>query len=131
MAKKNKHLNRRRRSDRFFMVPKRVFDHEDFILLSARGLKLLVDLLVQYSGYNNGDLCGAMSLMKVRGWNSNDQLHKAKKELIDRKLIVVSRQGGRKKATLYALTWLSIDDCKGKLDIKSTNKPWRDFIFEK
>ena len=30
---------------------------------------------------------------------------------------------GRHKATLYALTFYAIDDCKGKLDVKATGSP--------
>ncbi|SVB86360.1 uncharacterized protein METZ01_LOCUS239214, partial [marine metagenome] len=29
-------------------------------------------------------------------------------------------QGGLNKCSLFALTWFQIDECKGKLDIKST-----------
>jgi|TARA_B100001971_G_scaffold150400_1_gene139529 hypothetical protein len=60
--------------------------------------------------------------MRNRGWNSSDQLHKAKNELLERGLILVSRQGGRNKCSLYAVTWQPIDDCKGKLDIGASNK---------
>ena len=41
--------------------------------LSPRATKLLIDLLAQYRGYNNGDLCAPLSLMRERGWNSSDQ----------------------------------------------------------
>jgi hypothetical protein len=60
--------------------------------------------------------------MRNRGWNSSDQLQKAKNELIERGFIAVSRQGGRNKCSLYAITWQPIDDCKGKLDIGASNK---------
>ena len=55
-----------------------------------------------------------------RGWNSSDQLDKAKKELIKRDVIQLTRQGGRNKCNLYALTWFPINECKGKLDIAPT-----------
>lgn len=131
MKKNRMNAKGRRSKDRFFMIPRCVYNHEDFISLSPRALNLLVDLGIQFNGYNNGDLCCTMSLMKKRGWTSSDQLDKAKKELVNKDMIVVARQGGRKRATLYALAWLPIDDCKGKLDIKGTNKPWRDFTFIK
>jgi hypothetical protein len=58
--------------------------------------------------------------MKKRGWKSSDQLNRAKKELLRSGLVVVSRQGGRNKASLYALTWFPIHECKDKLDIQPT-----------
>jgi hypothetical protein len=81
----------------------------------------LIDIAAQYRGYNNGDLCAPLSVMKKRGWKSSDQLFKARKELLDRGLILTSRQGGLNKCSLFALTWFQIDDCKGKLDIPSTD----------
>ena len=104
----------------FVMFPWDVLNHETFRTLSPKATKLVVDIAAQYRGSNNGDLCATMSLMKKRGWNSNDQLDKAKKELIKQDVIQLTRQGGRNKCNLYALTWFPIDECKGKLDIAST-----------
>ena len=103
----------------FLSLPHNVLDHDSFRTLSPRATKLLIDIAAQYRGCNNGDLCAPLSVMRKRGWKSNDQLFKARKELLDRGLILTSRQGGRNKASLFALTWLQIDDCKGKLDIQS------------
>ena len=104
----------------FVMFPYHVLDHAVFKTLSTRATKLVMDLAAQYRGHNNGDLCAPLSLMRERGWNSSDQLHKAKKELIEKDVIWVTRQGGLNKANLYALTWFPIDECNGKLDIAST-----------
>ena len=104
----------------FLRLPHHVLQHETFKTLSTRATKLLIDIAAQYRGSNNGDLCAPFSLMKKRGWNSNDQLDKAKKELIKQDVIQLTRQGGRNKCNLYALTWFPIDECKGKLDIAST-----------
>jgi hypothetical protein len=82
---------------------------------------LAIDIAAQYRGNNNGDLCATLSVMQGRGWKSSDQLAKAKKELLEKDVIRIARQGGfPKKASLYALTWIPIDDCKGKLDIEAT-----------
>ena len=104
----------------FVMFPCHVLDHEIFKTLSKRATKLVIDIAAQYRGSNNGDLCATLSLMRKRGWNSSDQLEKAKKELIEKDVILVARQGGRNKANLYALTRFPIDECKGKLDVAST-----------
>ena len=104
----------------FLRLPHHVLDHEVFKTLSKRATKLVIDIASQYRGHNNGDLCAPFSLMRKRGWNSSDQLEKAKKELIEKDVILVARQGGRNKANLYALTWFPIDECNGKLDIAAT-----------
>ena len=104
----------------FVMFPCHVLDHAVFKTLSKRATKLVIDIAAQYRGHNNGDLCAPLSLMRKRGWNSSDQLEKAKKELIEKGVILVARQGGCNKANLYALTWFPIDECKGKLDVAST-----------
>ncbi len=57
--------------------------------------------------------------MKKRGWTSNDVLHRAKLELIERGLIIQTRQGGLNAgANRYAMTWLDISNYVG-LDIQS------------
>jgi hypothetical protein len=104
----------------FLSLPHALLNSTSFSSLSPRATKFLIDIAAQYKGTNNGDLCAPLSLMKKRGWNSSDQLFKAKDELIDRGLIMVSRQGGLNQCNLYAITWQSIDECKGKLDIAPT-----------
>lgn len=96
--------------------------------LSAYAVKLLNDLLSQYYGSNNGDLCATFSVMQKRGWKSKGTLNRAVKELLDIGFIEVSRQGGRHLCSLYALTFYAVDECKGKLDISATSTPkslWR------
>jgi hypothetical protein len=61
--------------------------------------------------------------MQPRGWKSKDTLNKALKELLAGDWLEVTRQGGRHKATLYAVTFYSIDECKGKLDVRATGSP--------
>jgi len=88
----------------------------------------LVDLAAQYNGYNNGDLSATKKTMLDRGWNSGDQLNKAKREAEERGLIRVTRQGGRNRCNLYALTWFAIDECRGKHDATPTSKPPNDWV---
>ena len=112
---------------RFLGIPHHVWLHEDFISLSPVALKLLVDILGQYNGNNNGDLVITRSFLKTRGWNSVSQIYKARNELVDKELIVLARQGGRSRCSLYAITWKNIDECKGKIDIKPTVGSYRVF----
>ena len=107
----------------FVPLPFVVIRSHSFARLSAHAVKLLNDLLAQYKGDNNGNLCAAWTLMQPRGWKSKDTLNKALKELLAGEWLEVTRQGGRHKATLYGLTFYAIDDCKGKLDVQPTGSP--------
>lgn len=113
----------RRESGTFLAVPRAVLESENYIALNAHAVKLFYDLYVQYRGNNNGDLCAAWKLMKARGWKSRDTLERARAELLERGWTIVSRQGGRRIPTLYALTFLAVDECAGKLDISPTKTP--------
>ena len=112
----------------FFFLPAVVLQCRDFIDLKGSALKLLIDLGSQYNGYNNGDLCAGMSVMRKRGWNSNQQLTKGTNELLKRNLITQTRQGGLHLGpNLYAFTWQPIDKCAGKLDVEATTSAARSF----
>jgi len=112
---------------RFLGIPHNVWLHCDFIGLSPVALKLLIDILGQYNGSNNGDLVITRSFLKTRGWNSVSQIYKARDELVEKGLVVLARQGGRNRCSLYAITWKNIDECKGKIDIKATVGSYRVF----
>ena len=126
--KKNWLSPERREPGGFAALPHCLLESKVYIGLSPHAVKLLNDLLAQFKGFNNGDLCLSWSIMAKRGWKSRDTLNKARKELMDVELIFVSRYGDRKRAHLYALTFFAIDECGGKLDISATPKPlslWR------
>jgi len=112
----------------FLYLNRPLLECQDFISLKGNSIKLLIDLGYQYNGYNNGDLCASLSIMRKRGWNSNQQLAKALKELLERNLIVQTKQGGLNLGpNLYAITWQPIDECNGKLDANPTTVAPRSF----
>jgi hypothetical protein len=129
MGKKRfKDAQAKREGGDFVALPCVVIRSHSFVQLSPHAVKLMIDLLSQYKGNNNGDLCASWTLMRPRGWKSKETLNKALKELLGRDWLEVTRQGGRHKATLYALTFYAIDDCKGKLDVQATGSArgtWR------
>jgi hypothetical protein len=122
--KKNWLSPERREPGGFAAIPHNLLESQVFIGLTPHAVKLLMDLATQFKGFNNGDLCLAWSLMEKRGWKSRDTLNKARQELLNKELIMVSRYGDRKRAHLYALTFFAIDECKGKLDVKPTERPY-------
>ena len=66
----------------FVSVPLSVLNSRAYIMTSAYSRMLLFDLLSQYRGNNNGDLCAAWKFMQPRGWRSEATLDKAKLELL-------------------------------------------------
>jgi hypothetical protein len=100
----------------FIALPQKVLDSLEFGALTAHATKLLIELARQYRGKNNGDFSAAMAPMKKRGWNSPGTLNRAKKELVEVGFAIVTRQGGKNRCTLYALTFWPVDECNGKHD---------------
>lgn len=113
----------------FAALPNVYFKTPEYAALSNRAARLLIEMVLQFrrpsdgKPGNNGDLCITRSVMLNRGFTSNDQLFKARDELINSGWIVQTRQGGLKIPSLYALTFAGIDHCGGKLDIKADPKP--------
>jgi hypothetical protein len=127
MAKGNRYKSAKEKRDggAFITLPLCVLNGSAYLGVSAHARMLLFDLVAQYRGDNNGDLCASYkSVMKPRGWKSENTLHKAKLELIEAGLIVETRKGARpSKASLYAVTWYAMDDCGGKLEISTQAFP--------
>lgn len=117
-----------RGNGQYFPLPCAVIQSNNFAKLSAHAVKLLMDLLAQWRGVNNGDLCSAWTVMSKRGWKSRATLDRARKELLLGEWIMLTRQGGRHVASLYAVTFHAINACGGKLEVQATLSPpghWR------
>jgi len=54
--------------------------------------------------------------MKEKGW-TRGTLDRAKKDLLKNGWLIKTRQGGKNKCSLYAISWLPLDDVKVRLDI--------------
>lgn len=113
-------LKGRREGGTFTMIPHAVQDSANWRQCSGTAIKMLCDVARQYNGRNNGDLCGALSLLRKHGWTSPDTVTSALRELRHYGLLLLTRQGGLPLASLYALTWQAIDECGGKLDCAPT-----------
>ncbi|GGD40688.1 hypothetical protein [Pseudoxanthomonas indica] len=115
-----------------FVIPYTLLRHENFRRMSPFAVKLLTDLARQYSGFNNGYLCCAWTLMKDEGWRSETTVRAAMLELEHYRLIIRTRQGGKNLANLHALTWRRIDDkVDAPLEIQPTVKPldsWKEKV---
>ena len=120
MGASRQRVKGRATSKTYLGLPHALLRHPNYARLSAYAVKLIVDLGMQYNGFNNGDLCMAWSVMQPLGWRSKTTLYKAKDELLEIEFIELTRQGGKHVCSLYALTWQSIDECKGKLEVLPT-----------
>ncbi|MEH6552429.1 MAG: hypothetical protein V7744_20835 [Pseudomonadales bacterium] len=108
---------KKRTKGRFIGIPYHVAQSYQFATLSAHANKLLLDLLLQYTGSNNGRLSACWTLMRARQWRSTSTVFKAKKELLEKGFIVVTKSGKKMRGhpTLLAITWNGIDDCNGEI----------------
>jgi hypothetical protein len=105
-----------------------MIDDARFHALSAQAVKALMYLAAQYNGRNNGDLGVAWKVAKAKGVTSHGALCRGTRELLDTGFIVTSRQGGRNRCSLYALTWFAVDECGGKLDIPASRLASNDWL---
>jgi hypothetical protein len=135
MARSRSKAKGRSDSGPFIALPHVVLDSADFCALSGSALRVLLGLLRQYRGTNNGDLSASFTQAKQWGMNSKTTLANALQELQERSLIIRTREGRFLKpggcCALYAVTWKKIDACNGKIEIEPTAAPPRKFTLER
>jgi hypothetical protein len=118
----------------FAAIPRVVMECPNYTSLGGNAIRLLNEMAYQFKGFNNGDLCPSWTLMKVRGFSSKGTLSKALAELVAAEMIVLTRQGTfyKNSPSLYALTWLAIDDFPNKcMELSATTIPPRNFSRER
>ena len=94
----------------FVAIFRSVFDAPGFCSLSSFAAKLLLELVSQYRGDNNGNLTVAWSILENRGWKSRTTLWRVKRELMNAGFIYVTRKGHfPSTCELLALTWFPLD----------------------
>lgn len=120
MARTREKVKGRKTSGSFLSLPHKIIESVEFSKLKPSTIKLIINLGAQFRGKNNGDLTAAWVIMEKYGWRSKDTLYRAIKEAEETGFILRTRQGGLNKCNLFAITWKPIDECGGKLDVKST-----------
>ena len=117
-SKRREKTKNRKETGRFTALSHVVLRSPDYIGLSYKSQSLIVDLVHQYNGRNNGDLTAALEYMQSRGWKRSATLNDAVKELMEVNLILRTREGKfqnpNSRCALYAITWRQIDECEGK-----------------
>ncbi len=107
-------------------MPIKVLDHPAYTGASANAIRLLHDMVRQHNGHNNGRLQASFAWLRSRGWTSASARQKAIAELLERRLIILTRKGGRSYGQIdynnpppnqgpdfFALCWLPISNFKG------------------
>lgn len=117
MGKRNKFIKP------FIKIDHEILQSEAYINLSFTARALLVELVLQFNGKNNGDLSVTFSLLKSRGFGSSSTITAKKNELITAGLIQETKSPLKygtayEKMGLYAVTWHPIHDCRNKFGLR-------------
>ncbi|MDD5479501.1 hypothetical protein [Rhodoferax sp.] len=145
MAKKSR-VDQSREPGGYCALPWCVIDSQAYQSLSYPAVALLIELARQRQGGDNGRYLLSGRYLATRGWRSRDVIDRARRELLDAKLIYQTVQGHRpNKASWFALTWYSLDKLPGydagavegfrrgmyNTFKPSTPAPTREALFEK
>lgn len=115
MSKASRKFSRASRDGtRFAALPFDVLDSAAFLSLSHPARSLLLELLRQVNGQNNGALLLTQKVLKPRGWTSVDTIQRARDDLLRVGLLHQTVQGRKPSwASWYALTFLALDRLEG------------------
>ena len=94
----------------FLALPKDVLLSAEFQALQASSKALMLDLMGQYTGKNNGRLCPSFEVMQRSGWKSKTTLIRAKVALLDCSFVALTRKGhAPRTAEWIGFTWWKLD----------------------
>jgi hypothetical protein len=119
----------KRPSGRFYALPAAVLQSPAYVALSPHAIKLMMDMLEQYRGDDNGRMiCTWAHMHEKRGWKSRDTLDKARAELITAGFLFETVKGRRpNRASWYALTFFSLD-AHDDFDVSLLAFPYLKFV---
>ena len=102
----------RRETGRFVMLPHHIIQHSSVTTLHAACRWVLVALVAQYDGKNNGALALPMPTAKQFGIASSNTLNRSLRELEKRGLVQQTFPGSYHPPLVarYAITWKPIDE---------------------
>lgn len=117
-------------SGQILAIPRVVKRSTAFIACSMLARALLLELADQHNGANNGRLHLSYKYLREKGFRSKHQIAKGRDELLERNLIIQTKQGGLpirvggkttfSGASWFALTWLHISNFVG-LDLRPSD----------
>lgn len=112
----------------FQPIPKDVLRMKEFQDLPASSKALMLDLMGQYDGRNNGKLCPAFEVMRRTGWVSKGTVQRAKDALVDTPFAVLTRMGHPPRTVDWiGFTWWKLD-YERSMEIDPAKFPYLNFI---
>ncbi len=98
---------KKRAKDKFSYLPFDVLTSEAFITLSNSAKWALIAFCAQYRDHNNGNLVFSRSYFREFGITSHGSIDRARKNLLERKLIIKTAQGSMhpKRSSRFATGW--------------------------
>ncbi|MPT37784.1 MAG: hypothetical protein E2603_04525 [Achromobacter sp.] len=94
---------------RFVPIPIEVLESAEYRALPDPARSLLIDLLMQHTGKNNGRLTTSFIVMKRYGWSSADKLDRAKRALLECPFVIRTRKGcPPRTAEWIGVTWFQL-----------------------
>jgi hypothetical protein len=104
------------RGERYALLPREVLESVAYLALTDWARTVLIALIVQFHGMNNGTLALPFSQAKNLGVSHPWKLYAGLRLLEAAELILCTRrgrlEGGTKLPSLYAVTWRGIDEPK-------------------
>jgi hypothetical protein len=117
MPIRSKGSGTKRDGTRHLALPHVVIKSPAYRSINHTARSLLIDIALQYDGYNNGKLVACEKYLRPMGWTSNDTITRALRQLVETELLIETRKGRRpNKAAWFALGWCQLDIGDG-LDI--------------
>ena len=109
----------------FAPLDRRLLDSEAFLSLSPTARALLIEVVrwLNPARSNNGVIMLLDKQMLERGF-SKDTFRRALRALTDREIVVVTKRGGRNRASYYGVTCFPIGDDAHKCQLDIDPKKW-------
>lgn len=112
----------------FLPLPKDVLLSTEYQALPFSSKALILDLMGQYTGKNNGRLCPAFEVMQRSGWASKTTLIRAKVALLECSFVMLTRKGhAPRTAEWIGFTWWKLNYLEG-MDINPRDFHYLNFV---
>jgi hypothetical protein len=112
----------------FVAIPKDVLRSAEWLNLPHSARALAIDLMIQYTGKNNGRLCPGFPVMQKYGWTSKETLARAKKALLECSFVIQTRLGhAPRTAEWIGFTWWKLDYDKS-MNVDPRYFPYLNFV---
>jgi hypothetical protein len=114
-------------------VPVLVLESQAVSTLPHAAFRVLVLLAAEFTGYNNGALGITASQAAQTGIRSDKTLYRSLHELEQRQLILMTYPASRvpPRPTMWALTWLPLDDTNYTSRTQKPTHAYRDWRPER